>query len=71
MDHLIDKFRSAYISECDVSVHESWKVYIPSECFRFVIKSFILCYAKSGYVWNFITHTECDTIFDESLNYET
>jgi hypothetical protein len=40
-----------------VSVDESlmmWKVYIPSKRAKFGIKSFELCEAKSGYVWNFI-----------------
>jgi hypothetical protein len=57
--HLNAKFRSVYAPECDVSVDEwllmwkgslSWKVYIPSKCAKFGIKSFELCEAKSGEV---------------------
>jgi hypothetical protein len=44
-----------------------WKVYILSKLARFGIKSFELCEAKPGYVWNFITYTGQGTIFDESL----
>jgi hypothetical protein len=76
LDHLNPKFRSAYIPECDVSLDESlmmwqgrlsWKVYIPSKQARFGIKSFDLCEAKSGYVWNCIIYTGQDTIFEKSL----
>jgi hypothetical protein len=52
-----------YIPEREVSVDESlmtwkgrlfWKVCIPSKRAIFGIKSFELCEAKFGYVWNFI-----------------
>jgi hypothetical protein len=75
-DHLNDKFRSVYTPECDVSVKESlmmWKgylsrkVYVPSKCARFEIKSFELCEAKSDYVWNFIIYVGQDTAFDDTL----
>jgi hypothetical protein len=79
MDHLNAKFQSVYTPECDVSVdkslmmwkeHLSWKVYIPSKRARFGIKSFKLCEAKSGYVWNFIIYTGQATVFEESLKNE-
>jgi hypothetical protein len=66
LDHLNAKFISVYTPESDVSVNESWmmwKVYVPSKHPRFGIKSFELCEAKSGYVWNFIIYTEQDTLF--------
>jgi hypothetical protein len=47
-----------------------WKVYIPSERDRFGIKSFELCEANSGYIWNFIIYIGQDTVFIESLNNE-
>jgi hypothetical protein len=65
LDHLNDKFRSVYTPECDMSVdeslmmwkgHFSWKVYIPSKCARFGIKSFELCEAKADYIWNIIIY---------------
>jgi hypothetical protein len=40
---------------------------IPSKRARFGIKSFELCEAKSGYVWNFIIYTGQDIVFDEAL----
>jgi hypothetical protein len=76
-DHLNAKFRSVHTPECDVSVDESlmmwkgrlsWKVYIPSKCARFGIKSFELCKAKSGCVWNFIYNGQ-DTVFTESATW--
>jgi DNA-directed RNA polymerase subunit RPC12/RpoP len=70
LDHLNAIFNSVYTPERDVSVDESlmmWKVYIPSKCARCGIKSFELCEAKSGYVWNFMIYTGQDTAFDESL----
>jgi hypothetical protein len=48
----------------------SWKLYVPSKRARFGIKSFELCEAKSGYVWNVIIYTGQDTVFDESLKNE-
>jgi hypothetical protein len=65
LDYLSDSFRSVYTPECEVSVDQSlmmwkaqlsWKAYIPSKRARFRIKSFELCEAKSGYVWNFIIY---------------
>jgi hypothetical protein len=50
--------------------HLLWKVHIPSKCARFGIKSFELCEAISGYIWNFIVYTGQDTVFDESLKNE-
>jgi hypothetical protein len=44
-----------------------WKVYIPSKHARFGIRSFELCEAKSGYVWNFIIYIGKDGVFDETL----
>jgi hypothetical protein len=75
LDHLNAKFKSAYTPECDVSIdesmmmwkgHLSWKVYITSKRTKFGIKSFELCEAKSGYVWNFIIYTGQDTVFTVS-----
>jgi hypothetical protein len=48
----------------------SWKLYIPSKRARFGIKSFQLCEAKSGYIWNFIIYIGQDTIFEKSLKNE-
>ena len=79
LDHLNDRFRSVYTPDCDVSIDESlmmwkgklgWKVFIPSKRARFGIKSFELCEAKSGYVWNFLVYVGKETVFDESLKDE-
>jgi hypothetical protein len=43
---------------------------ISSKCARFCIKSFELCEAKCGHVWNFIIYIGQDTVFDESLKDE-
>ena len=65
LDHFNEKFQSVYLPECDVSVDESlmmwknrlaWKVYVPTKHARFDTKSFELCEAESGYVWNFIVY---------------
>jgi hypothetical protein len=45
----------------------SWKVYLPSECARYGIKSIELCDAKSGYVRNFIIYIGQYTVFIVSL----
>lgn len=80
LDHLNKKFQTVYTPECYVSVDESlmmwkgrlgWKVFIPSKRARFGIKSFELCEAESGYVWNFIIYIGKETIFDESLKDES
>jgi hypothetical protein len=62
LDHLNAKFRNVYTPE--------WKVYIPSKHAGFDIKSFELCEAISGYVFNFIIYIGQDAIFDKSLKNE-
>jgi hypothetical protein len=47
--------------------HLSWTLYFPSKRAGFGIKSFELCEAKSGYVWNFIIYTGQDTAFNQLL----
>ena len=42
-----------------------------SICARFGIKSFKLCEAESGYVWNFIVYVGKETVFDENVRDET
>jgi hypothetical protein len=48
----------------------SWKVYILSERDRVGIKSFVLCEANSGYIWNFIMYIRHDSVFVKSQNSE-
>jgi hypothetical protein len=80
LDHLNAEFRSVCTPECDVSVGESlmmwkgrlsWKAHIPSKGASFGIKSFELCEAKSGYVWNLfiyighgICQLSCSNVFE-------
>ena len=80
LDQLNEKFRIVYTPKCDVSVDESlmlwkghlaWKVYVPTKCAHFSIKSFKLCEAKSGYIWNFIVYVGKETVFDENVRDET
>jgi ABC-type uncharacterized transport system YnjBCD ATPase subunit len=51
--------------------HLPWKVYIPSKCGRFGIKSFALCEAKHDYVWNLILYVKQDTTFDDTPKNES
>jgi hypothetical protein len=53
------------MSDWDICCGRS--TYIPSKCAGFGVKSFELCEAKSGYVWNFIVCSGQYTVFNESL----
>ncbi|GFW13456.1 piggyBac transposable element-derived protein 4 [Trichonephila clavipes] len=45
----------------------SWKQYLPLKRARFGIKMYMLCEAKSGYVWSSIIFTGRGTLFDEEF----
>jgi len=64
-DALIERFSTVYIPEAEVVIDESlmlWKgrlaikQYIPLKRARFGLKTYELCEARSGYIWNSITH---------------
>lgn len=74
-DALIERFSTVYIPEAEVVVDESlmlWKgqlamkQYIPLKRARFGLKSYELCEARSGYIWNCITHIGKDMQLCES-----
>ncbi|CAH1997194.1 unnamed protein product [Acanthoscelides obtectus] len=79
LNHLRGKFMSTYLPERDVSIDESligwkgrlsWKQYIPSKRKRFGMKMFALCESSSGYMFNFIIYTGCDTDYGEKYSNE-
>jgi len=64
--YLNKKFQEAYTPQRDVTIDESlmlykgrlgWIQYIPKKRARFGIKSYMLCEAKSGYIWSIIIYT--------------
>ena len=66
-----------YIQERDISIDQSllswkgqllWKQYIPNKRSQFGLKSFVLCKAKTGYVWKsvFSTGRELTEYLDET-----
>ncbi|GFY24491.1 piggyBac transposable element-derived protein 4 [Trichonephila clavipes] len=68
--------KNAVTLEQDVSIDESlllhkgrlsWKQYLPLKRARFGIKMYMLCEAKSGYVWSSIIFTGRGTLFDEEF----
>ena len=78
-DYLSEKFSVMYTSERDISMDESlllwkgslsWKQYIPNKRSRFGLKSFVLCEAKTGYVWKSVLYTgkELTEHLDEAYN---
>ena len=78
-DYLSEKFSVMYTTERDISIDESlllwkgclsWKQYIPNKRSRFGLKSFVLCEAKTGYVWKSVLYTgkELTEHLDETYN---
>ena len=78
-DYLSEKFSVMYTPERDISIDESlllwkgrlsWKQYIPNKRSRFRSKSFVLCEAKTGYVWKSVLYTgkELTEHLDEKYN---
>ena len=72
-ESLVNKFKTLYTPERDVSIDESpmlykgrlgWIHYIPLKRARFGIKTYMLCESDSGYVWNFVIYTGKGTQFD-------
>ena len=68
--------QNAIILDQDVSLDESlllykgrlaWKQYLPMKRARFGIKTYMLCEAKSGYIWSSIIYTGKGTPFDEEF----
>ena len=68
-----------YTPERDISIDEllllwkgclSWKQYIPNKQSRFGLKSFVLCEAKTVYVWKSVLYTgkELTDHLDETYN---
>lgn len=69
---LVEKFKSSLSPERDITIDESlllylkgrlsWMQYIPLKKARFGIKSYFLCEAKSGYVWNCLIYSGKGTL---------
>lgn len=66
-----------YVPRQDVSIDESlmlfkgrlgWVQYIPMKRRRFGVKYFMLCEAKTGYVWKLIIYVGKGTQFDEDFS---
>lgn len=71
---LVEKFKSVFVPNQNISIDESliaykgrlgWKQYIPSKRARFGIKLFQLCESESGYIWNSFIYTGKGTVFDK------
>ena len=71
-----ESFRKVYIPSRDISIDESlllwkgrlsWRMYIPLKRARYGIEAFLMCEAKSGYVFNFIIYTGKGTKFTINL----
>ena len=69
-DYFVSRFQNLFTPDRDISTDESlllwkgrlsWKQYIPRKRSRFGLKSFVLCDAKTGYVWNSILYSDKDT----------
>ena len=65
-DYLVNKFKTLYIPNKNISIdeslllwkgHLSWKQYIPSKRSRFGMKSLALCESATGYIWNCFLYT--------------
>ena len=74
---LIANFQKYYTPNQDISIDESlmlfkgrlgWVQYIPMKRRRFGVKYFLLCEAKTGYVWNSIIYVGKGTQFDPDYN---
>ena len=71
LEMLNKRFKLLINLERDLSIDESlllwkgrlsWKQYIPKKRSRFGIKSFALCEASTGYIWNIILYSGADTL---------
>ena len=61
--YFVSRFQNLFTSDRDISIDKSlslwkgrlsWKQYIPRKRSRFGLKSFVICDAKTGCVWNSI-----------------
>ena len=76
---LLEKFRTLYTPERDISIDESlmlhkgrlsWKQYIPLKRARFRLKFYMLCESDTGYIWNYILYTGKGMILSPDFNKE-
>ena len=71
LEMLNKRFKLLINLERDLSIDESlllwkgrlsWKQYIPKKRSRFGTKSFVLCEASTGYIWNITLYSGADTL---------
>ncbi|XP_068129769.1 piggyBac transposable element-derived protein 4-like [Hyperolius riggenbachi] len=69
---IVANFKAVYVPDRDITVDESlmaykgrlsWVQFIASKRARFGVKSFMLCEAKTGYIWNSVIYTGKGTKF--------
>ncbi|XP_068119862.1 piggyBac transposable element-derived protein 4-like [Hyperolius riggenbachi] len=74
---VMENFRNTYVPQRDISVDESlmaykgrlsWIQYIASKRARFGVKSYMLCEASTGYIWNSILYTGKGTQFNPAFS---
>ena len=81
-EYFVSRFQKLFTPYRDISIDElmllwkgrlSWKQYIPRKRSSFGLKSFVLCDAKTGYVWNSILYSGkgTDGIEDGNANYRS
>lgn len=72
MDLLLQKFKTHYTPQMNISIHESlllwkgrlkWKRFSPLKSAKFGTECYILAESESGYVWDLIIHDGKDTPF--------
>jgi hypothetical protein len=75
ISHLSNKFQELYLPNPDISINESltlwkglsFKQYMPLKASKFVIKTYELCDATTGYLWSFLVYRGKETKLDSSL----
>ena len=76
LDFLLEKFRTLYVPEQNISIDESlllwkgrlkWKRYIPLKRSRFGIECYILAEAETGYVWGLIVYVGKNTVYSYNI----
>jgi hypothetical protein len=73
ISHLNNKFQELYLPNEVISIEESltvwkgrvsFKQYMPLKSSKFVIKTYELCDAKTGYLWSFLVYTSKEMKLD-------
>jgi hypothetical protein len=76
ISHLNKKYQELYLPNQDISIDKSlmlwkgrlsFKQYMPLKASKFVIKTYELCDATTGYLWSFLVYTGKETKIDSPL----